>query len=53
MMLDHPVMKRLKDRFAKREEDMNDWEVPTEIYETKGVNTEINTVLVTPDTVLM
>jgi ribosomal protein L40E len=47
------VIDRLKTRFVRnlkeREEDIIDWEVPTEIYEP----TEINTALVTPHTVLI
>lgn len=49
------VIDRLKTRFVRnlkeREEDMIDWEVPTEIY-TPHLET-INTELVTKDTVLI
>jgi hypothetical protein len=55
--LSETILKRIKTRFVRnlkeRESEMIDWDVPTEIYEPKGVNTEINTALVTPHAVLI
>ena len=45
-------LERLKARFVRNMVDQ-DWDVPTEIYIHKSENTEINTELVSQDTIMV
>ena len=47
-----PQLERLKARFGQNMVDQ-DWDVPTEIYTPKSENTEINTELVSQDTIMV